>query len=270
MPKSKTHLRRCRVLITRPQHSARGLVDAITARGGTPVHIPALAIAPLQEDERGPVLAMLKQLPLFEHIIFTSANAVRCSFALLDELGWEFPRTARCYAVGPVTRQALSQHGVKKALVHGVSSESMAQMPELGYVYKQRVLIVCGVDTRPWLGEHLRGRGAEVHYCAVSRRLCPGRSGPPLRKALRGGAVDATLAASAETLQNLVMLAGSTLPLLRELPLCVPGERVAEQARARNFRVVLSTEDARDEQMVKELAGYWTYWMERSAENGTR
>lgn len=270
MAKSKTHLRGCRVLVTRPEHSAARLIDVISAQGGTAVHIPALAIAMLHESERGPVHEMLKHLSSFEHIIFTSSNAVRCSFALLGDLGLKLPVSAKCYAVGPATGQTLARQGVKKVLVYGAGSESMAQLPELGYVYKQRVLIVCGVDTRPWLGDQLRGRGAEVHYCAVYRRFCPSRSGPALREALRTEAVDATLAASVETLHNLVVLAGSALPALRGLPLCVPGERVAEQARARDFRVVLTAQDARDEEMVGELAGYWTYWMERNTDSAAR
>jgi uroporphyrinogen-III synthase len=123
------------------------------------------------------------------------------------------------------------------------------------------VLIVRGVGGRPLLGDTLRARGAEVGYAEVYRRLRPAADPTPLLARWRVE-VDLVTATSAELLDNLVaMLGESGWPLLRETPLLVISERMAQRANALGFTQVVGAPGADDESVLDALCD----WCSKSA-----
>ena len=241
-----------RVLVPRPAGQERSLCAALAALGAESEVIAALCIEALAGRARRQAAAQLAALGECRHIIFVSANAVRCAVALARELGCGTAGWPPCYAVGPATAAALAAEGLSAlAPVVGASGRALAQRPELQRLDGQRVMIVRGYGGRRGLGDTLVGRGAELDYCEVYRRGCPEASAAPLQRCLRAGRLDAAIATSAAMLDNLLRLADGEAGALRALPLCVPSQRLLGQARTAGFQQVATAPTA----AAKSLAG---------------
>src|SRR5450755_3874275 len=102
-----------RILVTRAEHQARELAEALSALGAEPLFLPGLVIAPPQSFAA--VDEALARLPQFDWIVFTSQNAVeafaaRAASRILSS-------RALIAAVGPKTARALASHGMAVELV---------------------------------------------------------------------------------------------------------------------------------------------------------
>ncbi len=245
---------RC-VLVTRPADQAEKLIALIKTRGGDAIHIPALAVESLEPDSLIPAIALMRQLHTFQHVVFISFNAVRFGLDLIRKHRGDLSGMPSCYAVGPVTAAALREADIEVTVPSGAAgSEELAALSSLQSLEGQRVLIFRGINGREDLAETLGEKGAEVRYCEVYRRTCPKNSGPLLRAALQEGQVDAVIAASIETLNNLLVLAGGEADTLRSLPICVFGERMAVRARQSRCTRVIQAQSGDSEAMVDVLA----------------
>jgi uroporphyrinogen-III synthase len=244
------------VVITRPAAQAARFAALATAAGGAPLLFPTLAIDPLELDAQ----ARERLVPdRHDWTIYTSANAVEHSLSQLPR-----PQATRIAAVGKGTARALQQQGVA---VHALpattaDSEGLLQLDCFADLRGQRVLILKGRGGRTLLREELARRGAEVTLGDVYERR-RARPDPAALEALRGACVrgrTVVAATSAEVLAGLLELApDDRCPGLRDVPLVIPGERVAASARELGWRgpVVRATsaEDAAMLEAVVTAAG---------------
>jgi uroporphyrinogen-III synthase len=138
----------------------------------------------------------------------------------------------RAAAVGAGTRRALEARGVASIIApeDGADSEALLALPQMRRFEQSRVLVLRGAGGRELIGETLAARGAQVSVVECYRRARPAPGAAP------AGALDAACANSGETLDNLVALLG--LARLRDTPLFVPHERVAQRARDMGFATV--------------------------------
>jgi uroporphyrinogen-III synthase len=230
------------VLITRPRHQSGTLADLIRRSGGEPVLFPTLEIVPV--DPIPSMRAILERLSEFDMAVFVSANAVQHAMPLIRAVGG-WPQSLRVAAVGQGTARELRAQGVADVLLpgDGADSESLLARPELQDVAGQRIVIFRGVGGRELLAETLRSRGAEVVYIECYRRSKPSSDPAPLRDRVARGALDAVVSASAESVRNLLDLAGGEIaPKLTALPLFVVHPNIAESARTLGFSTVIVTE----------------------------
>lgn len=152
------------VLVTRPKHQARELIDAVTDAGGVALPFPVIDI-----EAREPAAirtdAGLLQTP--DIVVFVSRNAV------LHGLGTMSGLTARIAAIGPATAEALAAAGHRADIVpaYGYDSEHLLSEDAFDDVSGRRVRIIRGDGGRELLGRTLRERGAAVDYLAVYRRV---------------------------------------------------------------------------------------------------
>jgi uroporphyrinogen-III synthase len=223
------------ILVTRPREQAAGLARAIEGAGGRAKIFPAIEIRDLPPP---PALARLADYDL---AIFVSPTAVTKAMPRLGPL--PPPRAA---AVGEGTRRELERYGVRDVVTPSAGADSEALLGELGDVEGKRILIVRGQGGRALLGDTLRGRGATVEYAECYRRVRP--------QATWRGRADAITVSSAEGLANLFEMLDAAL--LRETPLFVPHERIAEAARGRAVREVVVGGPS-DEEMVAGLMAYF-------------
>ena len=213
------------VLVTRPEHQAGPLVDAIEAAGGRAVRFPAIDISPLPAEAVDAAAAGLHDPDI---AIFVSPNAVRHG---LDHGG-----AARVAAVGPATAAALEAAG-RPAHIRpqgGFDSEHLLAEPELNDVAGRVVRIIRGQSGRELLADTLRERGAVVEYLTVYTRR-PARPGAAALTRLEAdwcaGGIDAVTIMSVETLVNLVsLLPAACKNRLRQTLLVTPAERVIIEA----------------------------------------
>ena len=222
------------ILVTRPREQASGLARAIERAGGRAEIFPAIEIQDLPPP---PVLSRLAE---FDLAIFVSPSAVA---RVMPRLGALQPRAA---AVGAGTRRELERYGVRDVITPSAGADSEALLSELDDVAGKRILILRGEGGRALLGDTLRGRGATVEYAECYRRVRP--------QATWRGRADAITVSSAEGLANLFEMLDAAL--LRQAPLFVPHERIAEAARGRAVREVVVAGPS-DEEMVAALMAYF-------------
>jgi uroporphyrinogen-III synthase len=242
------------VIVTRPARQAGHFTRLLRENGAAAVAFPALAIEPVVLDEA----ARRALAPdRFDWVIYTSANAVEQS---LPQLGR--PQHARVAAIGGATARALAEAGIQVHAVpaSGADSEGLLAHPGLARPRDSRILIVKGLGGRDTLRAGLADRGALVRTAEVYRRARPAPSEQArddLGRARESGEVIAT-ATSVEVLESLLAMAPEAhYPWLRDVPLLVPGERVAAAARRLDWRgPLVVARSAEDETMVAALASW--------------
>ena len=240
------------VVVTRPAAQAARFAAMVAADGATPLMLPTIDIEPIELD----AAARAALAPdTFDWTIYTSANAVESSLRQLPR-----PALSRIAAVGRGTARALAAHGLEVAAVPTTTadSEGLLALDCFAGLRGQRVLILKGRGGRPLLREELTRRGAEAVAGDVYLRR-PAVADPPALQALRNACDAGTAvitATSAEVLDGLLRLAPEHAnPRLRDVPLLVPGPRVAAAARKHGWRgPVVVAHSAEDEAMLAALA----------------
>jgi uroporphyrinogen-III synthase len=242
------------VLVTRPAGQADRLCELLESAGATVERLPAIEILDPADHDR--LKALVERLDDFQLAVFVSANAVHHGLPLiLGQRSW--PPELKIAAVGPTSGKAVAHYGVMLSHVpeHEFSSEGLLALEALQDMQGERVVIFRGNGGRSKLCEVLTARGAKVEYAEVYRRRCPEVDPQTMLALLQPGRLDAITAASNETLENLVTMAGPDgLPLLQEERLIVPGQRQVVRARELGFRrPPLVAGNAGDEAFVRAL-----------------
>lgn len=100
-----------RILVTRAAHQAAKLSEALRELGAEPVEVPVLDIRPPESFD--PLDHALRQLAVYNWLIFTSANAVRVLVERTEGLGiaLEAPSALKVAAVGAATARAAQDAG---------------------------------------------------------------------------------------------------------------------------------------------------------------
>lgn len=246
------------VVVTRPRAQALPLAEAIAAAGGTPLFFPLLEISPASDPQ--PLNQALLRLPDYTLAIFISPNAVDYALpAILARGGW--PEKLTPAAVGPGTVKALAAYGVTGCIVptERFDSEALLALPPLLAVNGKKVAIFRGDGGRELLADTLRERGAEVDCITCYRRSGPVDGVLPLLAAWRAGRLDALTISSSEGLRYLIdLLDAEGRAFLRQTPIFVPHERIAESAKQIGLLKVVLTEGADDGIVIGLNAYNWS------------
>ena len=165
-------LRGVRVVVTRPEGQAEGLVRGFRAVGAEVEWLGLLEVSPPRDVE--PLRRAAGEVERFCWVALTSANAVAPLFDLLPD---GLPSSVAVAAVGEATARALRARGVAPRLVsakgsgEGLAEELAAEKDFRG----ERVLLPLAADARTELADGLRAAGAEVTaVVAYEKRLRPG------------------------------------------------------------------------------------------------
>jgi uroporphyrinogen-III synthase len=227
------------VAVTRPASLAQGLAGLVEAAGGRAFLFPAVEIEPLPAATPGNI----------DVAIFISPTAVREGLKYL-------PRGAQVVALSRGTRRELERHGVAGVLAaeEAADSEALLALNELQQVAGRRIAIFRGAGGRELLGDALRSRGAAVQYVECYRRIRPLSDPAPLIAAWKSATLHAVTVSSAQGLANLFALLDAEL--LRRLPLFVPHQRVAAEARRLGAQEVLVAGPG-DDEMFAALVAYF-------------
>lgn len=233
------------VVLTRPRELADAVANLIERRGARAIVFPAIEIQPL------PIPNALSRLADYDLAVFISPSAVRMSLAAKPP--WP-PRLAA--AIGAGTRRELERAGARAivAPTARADSEALLALPEMQNVRGKRVLIVRGEGGRELLAKTLTARGAVVEHAVCYRRVKPASDAAPLLAAWRRGEVHALVVWSAQALDNFSAMGGDEL--IAGLPVFVPHERIANQARSHGAQEVVVAA-ASDDQLLERLVAYF-------------
>jgi uroporphyrinogen III methyltransferase/synthase len=160
------------ILVTRPRHQSRPLVEALERQGATVVESPAISIEP-PSDFSG-LDGALARLATYDWIVFTSANAVEAFFGRLSEVAPEARvSTGKLAAIGPATAESLRERGLEPDVVpeRHVAEEVFRAIEARGELAGKRFLLPRADIAREALPELLRGAGAIVDAITAYRTL---------------------------------------------------------------------------------------------------
>jgi len=229
-------LRGVRVLVGRARHQAGALSKELRALGATVIEIPFIEIR--RPRSFRPLDSALKNLANYDWLILTSANGVEAMWARMEKLrlpalgenreghGLSRADTAqgknrasapegrvRIAAIGPATKKAIEQRGVK---VDVVPKEYVAESVVRRLKKKvngKRVLLVRAKVARDVIPRELRKAGAHVEVVEAYETVVPTSSRRSLRAALKNPRrrPHVITFTSSSTVRNFVALSGRSL-----------------------------------------------------------
>jgi len=245
------------VLVTRPQHQAAEWQNALHKQGASTQAVPLLAIQPVSAAAHlQEIKNVILDLDLYQTAIFVSQNAVNYGCDWIDRYWPQLPVGVQWLAVGKKTAESLLSEGFEVRSAEGeMNSEALLKLPSLQDVQGQRVLIFRGRGGRPHLADVLTARGAKVHHCELYERLLP-KEAPAQLAAVQCAGNEALVLSvhSGESFKNLCEnMPQAKSALCLELPVLLPGQRVAELAQKAGFKNIIVAENATSESMLAAL-----------------
>jgi uroporphyrinogen III methyltransferase/synthase len=219
-----------RILITRPRHQARELAQEIILQGGEPLCLPAIELEATADCGFD-----FSQLPIYDLLIFTSANGV---FFFLEQLRAN-KIDVRCLrgklaAIGPATAASLEQYGLNVDLIpKKYQAESLLE--ELKHLTPPgtKVLIPRAQGARDVLPEGLTAQGVQVDILTLYRAVPALKSREWISGFMKDISVDYLTFTSSSTVRSYLSLCNSEKisPLPGECRVACIGPVTAATAR---------------------------------------
>ncbi len=157
-----------RIVVTRAREQAGELCVRLRELGAEVIEFPTIEIRPAADY--GPMDAALVHLNSYDWVIFTSANTLRffSSRADLTKL------KGHICAIGPATRRAVEQLGLKVDLVPPeYVAESLVEAFEPYNLQGKRILLPRAAVARDLAPAALAARGAQVDVVEAYRTVIP-------------------------------------------------------------------------------------------------
>lgn len=235
-----------RLLLTRPAEECIPLAAALDERGIYSASLPLLAIDPLPETPEQRTLML--DLDRYKAVIVVSKPAARLGLERLDQYWPQLPINQTWFAVGAATADILEAYGLSIITPdQSEDSEGILALPQLDQALQEadsRVLILRGEGGRETMADTLRERGVQVDYLELYRRVLPDHPQNALTECLAAERLNGIMVSSGQSFAHLRTLASSAWPDVCSVPLLVPSERVAEQARAAGIHRVITCHGA--------------------------
>ncbi len=244
-----------RIVVTRAREQATALCTQLTDLGATPLLMPMLQIAPL--DDLTALDQAIQALETYDWLIFTSTNTVAVFWDRWTAIKREaFPVTLKFAAVGAVTADALRQHGIEPAFVPEkfVAAKIATGLGDIDGV---RILLPQAEIARPELADLLRAQGAQVNAVSVYQTL-PLALDQAAVAALQQG-VDVLIFTSPSTVQNFcTALRQQNLDhtLLQQTQIACLGPVTAQAAQDLGLPVALVADEATVAGLVQTLVAH--------------
>jgi uroporphyrinogen-III synthase len=173
-----------RVLVGRARHQAGVLSAELRKLSATVIEIPFIEIRNPRSFRA--LDSSLKNLAVYDWLIFTSVNGVEAMFDRMKKLKSPTPNLEhlRIAAIGPATKKAIEQRAVK---VDVIPQEYVAESVVRSLKTKvggKRVLLVRAKVARDVIPMELRKAGAEVDVVEAYETIVPAASRRRLQKVL--------------------------------------------------------------------------------------
>jgi uroporphyrinogen III methyltransferase/synthase len=226
-----------KILVTRAEESGSRFGRLLEERGAEVLQIPLIR---LQDPASWDALdSALSRIASFQHLVFTSANAVERFFERLRNRAapGRLPDELRITVVGPRTAEAVVRWGYRVHRVAQVfrAEGILAELADLD-VAGREILFPRAEEARELLVEELTRRGARVEVVPVYRTVLVEESRVPLKRALGGGTDVATFTAASTVRHFVELLGASEIPaLMRDVKVACLGEVTAREARLRGL-----------------------------------
>jgi uroporphyrinogen-III synthase len=184
-PSTNLRLKGIRVLVGRARHQAGVLSRELRKQGAEVVEIPFIEIR--KPRSFAPLDAALRDLSAYDWLILTSVNGVEAMWDRLAKLRItkRHLKGLHIAAIGPATRRAIEQHGVKVDVVPKEYVAESVVRSLRNRVKGKPVLLVRAKVARDVIPRELRKAGARVDVVEAYETVIPLASPSRLRAALK-------------------------------------------------------------------------------------
>ncbi len=242
--KSELPLSGLRVVVTRPKERAGRLSRMLRDRGAEVIEYPCIATQTLPD-------AVLPSFEGADWLGFTSITGVESFFELLKRGGRDVRELggAKVAAIGPATREALEQRGLRVDFMPSVyDGEHLAEgLADIALAGNKRVLMLRAQDGSPALSAVLKGRSVNFTEVKLYRTFSAhGRFMP--------ADVDAAVFTSASTVRGFCE-ACPDMTMTDIKAVCI-GIQTAQAAKEAGFSDILISPKATLEDLVGTLIDY--------------
>ncbi len=233
------------IVVTRARHQARELTSLLEAAGAEVLEFPV--IKTVDPDDWSPTDEAIRNLEVYDWVVFTSANAVRCFFDRMAHNDADARQLAGCRvaAVGTSTAARLVDCGIQADYIPDeFRAEGLVEgFLERGVGQGTRVLVPRALEAREVLPDTLRTHGAIVDVAPVYRTVTgDGDSGALARMAV--GEVDVVTFTSPSTVRNFLVLVADTPArgVFARAALASIGPVTSDAARVAGLEVAIEAE----------------------------
>jgi len=233
------------VVVGRARPQAGALSAELRKLGATVLEIPFIEIRKPRSSK--PLDSALSNIGVYDWLILTSVNGVEAMWERLDRL--RVPkrnlRRLRIAAIGPATKKAIEQRGVK---VNVIPKEYVAESVVRSLrkqVKAKRVLLVRARIARDVIPNELRKAGAYVDVVEAYETIMPQSSRKRLRNTLANPRQSPHVITftSSSTVRNFVALLGSRAPGLDGIKLASIGPITSSTLRELGLRVDIQAKE---------------------------
>ncbi len=195
------------VVVTRAREQASGLLKDLSNLGACCFEFPTIEIKPLDDYE--PLKIALKNLHVYDWLVFTSVNGVLFFWQELRKMGFDARALgkSKVAAIGPATAWALEERGVFADFVPEkyVAESVVDGLLKLG-VKDRKVLIPRARTAREVLPLELEKAGAHVEIMPVYETGLVQEDGDAIISNLEKGAIHYITFTSSSTVANFFSL----------------------------------------------------------------
>lgn len=224
-----------RILITRSREQSKKMAERILGQGGKPILFPTIQIK--DPADFSALDLAFNDISKYDWVIFTSVNGVDGFFRRFFALDRDIRELAgpRFGAIGPVTAQAIRNHGLKVELLgEQFVAEGLLEALKEEDLKGKRFLIPRAEKARIILPEGIVSRGGSVDLVTVYRTVLPDQADvESIIQALANREVDVITFTSSSTVSHFAELIGKTkLPdLLQGITLASIGPVTSQTIR---------------------------------------
>lgn len=256
-----------RVLITRPYHQSREMVELVEREGGLPVVVPLIETVPPSDpetmDQRDQRFHQLRE---YDWVIFTSANGVAFFLQRYRELfpDQEPEQSFRIAVVGTKTARFVEEQGFQVDVIpESYHAEGLVEALIPQIATGEKVLFPRARIARNVLPEALRERGIEVDEIIVYDTVMPANSSAEIITRLQQKEIDVVTFTSSSAIKHFVRIIHEDdqaihSGLLNDVITACIGPIAADTARKKGLKVdVVPQKDYTVEGLIKALHAYF-------------
>ena len=247
------------VVVTRPEHQAEGFIEQLLERGAEPFLFPVIDM--VEPDDAGPLDNAIKNLAVYDGVIFTSVNGVTWFMKRLaaHNLDIRELKGKRIYCIGPRTEQAVRDLGVRVDTVpEEYVAESLVESLGRENLKGKCFLLPRAQVAREMLPEKLAELGARVDVAPAYKTVLPEADTAELRRRLDAGTLDVVTFTSSSTVKHFMELAGDGAKeaLSRTTVACI-GPVTAKTAQNLGLKVAVMAEEYTVDGLIRALEAHF-------------
>lgn len=247
------------IMITRSAEQSKGFAQLLENEGAIPFLFPTIKTVPVEPDED--TKRILKEINDFNAVVFTSVNAVKWFFKLLEKINVSFPSEIDIAAVGASTAAYLSSLGFKVDIIPSeYVAESLVEAIEKQLPKGGNVLIPRAKVTREVIGPELREKGFLVTEVITYETVPDNSCVESAVDALKRRSIDAVTFTSGSTVKNFYSLISAKIDIKEALDgvaVAVIGPVTAKAARELGLKVDVIPEEYTVPGLIEALKSYF-------------